>query len=150
MTHPRRFLGFVVILVAIGLIYIWFPWAAAFIRHERLERYIKVQMSYPGCVPGKEAPDSFKCECEFILEGVTAPGGVKFEGSGLRESFDAKTRTYTVSGAGIIQAGANRIMVSSDSTSINNTRLPSDRPSSFHVLIHSDGKLENSRIGIAY
>jgi hypothetical protein len=150
MTRPRWFLRFVVVLVVIGLICIWFPWAAAFIRHERLERYIEVQMSYPGCVPGKEAPDSFKCECEFILEGVTAPGVVKFEGSSLRESFDAKRRTYTVSGAGIIRAGANRIMVSSDSISINNTKLPSDRPSSFHVLIYSDGRLENSRIDIAY
>jgi hypothetical protein len=150
MTHPRRFLGFVVALVVIGLIYIWFPWVAAFIRHESLKRYIKVEMDYPGCVPGKEAPDSFKCECEFILEGVTAPAQVKFKGSGLRESFDAKRRTYAVSGAGMIHAGANRILVSSDSISINDTKLPSDRPSSFHVLIHADGQLENARIDIAY
>jgi hypothetical protein len=150
MTHPRRFLGFGVLLVVIGVIYIWFPWAAAFIRHEHLKRYIKVQISYPGCVPSKEAPDSFKCECEFILEGVTAPGKVKFEGSGLRESFDPEKRTYSVSGAGVIYIGANRILVSSDSISINDTKLPSDRPSSFHVLIHADGKLENARIDIAY
>jgi hypothetical protein len=150
MTHPRRFLGFVVLLVVIGVIYIWFPWAAAFIRHERLKRYIKVQMSYPGCVPSKETPDSFKCECEFILEGVTAPGEVKFEGSGLRESFDAKGRTYAVSGAGAIHAARNRIVVSSNAISINETELPSDRYSSFHVLIHADGRLENSRIDIAY
>jgi hypothetical protein len=134
----------------IGLIYIWFPWAAAFVRHERLKRYIKVQMDYPGCVPGKEAPDSFKCECEFILEGVTAPTQVKFEGFGLRESFDAKRRTYAVSGAGAIHAARNRIVVSSNAISINDTELASDRYSSFHVLIHADGRLENSRIDIAY
>jgi hypothetical protein len=150
MTHPRRFLGFVVVLVVIGLVYIWFPWAAAFIRHEHLKRYIKVQMDYPGCVPGKEAPDSFKCECEFILEGVTAPAEVKFEGSGFRESFDSKRRTYAVSGTGVIHAVRNRIMVSSNAISINDTELPSDRYSSFHVLIHADGRLENSRIDIAY
>jgi hypothetical protein len=150
MTHPRRFLGFVVVLVVIGLVYILFPWAAAFVRHERSKRYIKVQMSYPRCTPGKEAPDSFKCECEFILEGVTARGEVRFEGSGLRESFDPEKHTYNVSGAGVIHAGANRILVSSDSISINDTKLPSDGPSSFHVLIHSDGELENSRIDIAY
>lgn len=68
----------------------------------------------------------------------------------MRETFDAEKRAYEVSGSGVIHAGANRILVSSDSISINDTKLPPDRSSSFHVLIHAGGELENSRIDIAY
>jgi hypothetical protein len=150
MIHRRTFLACFVAFVVIGLSYLLSPWVAAFVRNERLKRYVRVVMNYPGCVPGKEAPELFKCQCEFIFEGVRAPTEVRFEGSGLRESFDPEKHTYNVSGAGVIHAGANRILVSSDSISINDTKLPSDGPSSFHVLIHSDGELENSRIDIAY
>ena len=150
MIHPRTFTACVVALVAIGLGYLLSPWVVALVRNERLKRYVRVEMNYPGCVPGKEASESFKCQCEFIFEGVQAPSEIRFEGSGLRESFDVQKRAYNVSSPGVIHAGANRILVSSDSISINDTELPPDRPSSFHVLIHADGKLENSRIDIAY
>ena len=133
-----------------GLFYVLSPWVAAFVRYERLSRYIKIRTDYPGCVPGKQAFDSFKCECEFIFEHVKAPGELTFDGSGLKESYDPKSRTYVVSGTGTIRTASNRIVIYSDRISINGTELPPDRYSSFHVLIGSDGKLTNSRIDISW
>jgi len=144
------FLALVLVFILVGLFYVLSPWVAAFVRHERLSRYIKVRTDYPGCIPGKQAPESFKCQCEFIFERVKVPGELMFEGSGLRESYDPASRTYTISGTGMIRSASNRVVVSSDRISINGTELPPDRSSSWYVLIQSDGKLTNSRIDISW
>ena len=144
------FVTFVLLFLAAGLFYVLSPWVAAFVRYERLSRYIKIRADYPGCIPGKQAPESFECECEFIFEGVKAPGELTFYGSSLHEDYDPKNRTYGVSGTGTIQAASNRIDILSDRISINGTELPPDRYSRFHVLIGSDGKLTNSRIDISW
>ena len=151
MTCRSKFIVPVVLFATAGFFYLVSPWVAAFVRHERLSRYIKIRTEYPGCVPGKKSFDSFKCECEFIFEGVNVPGDVTFDGSGLKESYDARNHTYLVSGTGTILAASNRISISSDRISINGTELPPhDGASSFHVLIGSDGKLTNSRIDISW
>jgi hypothetical protein len=136
--------------LTLGFFYILSPWIAAIIRNQRLSRYVKIRVDYPGCVPGKAAPELFKCRCEFIFGGIRIPGEVMFEGRYIRESYDPESRTYSVSGTATIRAASNRVVISSDRISINATELPPDRYSSFHVLIHADGKLENSRIDIAY
>ena len=150
MKFRRLFITFALISVVVGLSYVLSPWVAALVRYERLSRYIKIRTDYPGCVPGKQAFDSFKCECEFIFEHVKAPSELTFDGSGLKESYDPKSRTYVVSGTGTIRTASNRIVIYSDRISINGTELPPDRYSSFHVLIGSDGKLTNSRIDISW
>jgi hypothetical protein len=149
MTLRRIFVAFVLIFVVAGLFYILSPWAAAFFRYQRLSRYVKIRADYPGCVPGAQAPELLKCQCEFIFEGVGGPGEVKFDGSNIRESYNPETRTYSVSGTGIIRAASSHIDISTDRISINGTELPPDR-ASFHVLIGSDGGLTNSRVDIAY
>jgi hypothetical protein len=144
------FFTFVLVFLAAGFFYVLSPWVAAFVRHERLSRYIKIRTAYPRCVPGKQAFDSFKCECEFIFEGVKTPGELAFYGPSLHEDYDPKNRTYRVSGTGTIQAAPNQLVILSDRISINGIELPPDRYSSFHVLIGSDGKLTNSRIDISW
>jgi hypothetical protein len=150
MTFRRTFVTLVLVFLAAGFFYVLSPWVAAFVRHERLTRYIKIRTDYPGCVPGKQAFDSFRCECEFIFEGVKTPGELTFDGSSLHEDYDPKDRTYAVSGTGTIQAASNRVVILSDHISINASELLPDRYSSFHVLIGSDGKLTNSRIDISW
>ena len=144
------FVIFVLVFLIAGFFYVLSPWVAAFVRHERLSRYVKIRTVYPGCNPGKQAPESFRCECEFIFEGVKTPGELSFYGSSLNEKYDPKSRTYGVFGTGTIQAASNRIVILSDRISINGTELPPDRYSSFHVLIGSDGKLTNSRIDTSW
>jgi len=61
-----------------------------------LSRYIKIRTGYPGRIPGAQAPDSFMCECEFILEGIKAPSKLTFDDSGLKETYDPKSRTDVV------------------------------------------------------
>ena len=148
--RQRVFLILVLIFFIAGLFYVLSPWVAAFVRHERLSGYIKIRTDYPGCVPGKQSFDSFKCECEFIFEGIKAPGEVTFDGPALKESYNPKSRTYVVSGPGTIRTRTNRVFILSDRILINETELPPDRHSSFHVLIGSDGKLTNSRIDISW
>jgi hypothetical protein len=134
-----------------GLFHVLSPWVAAFVRHERLSRYIKIRTDYPGCIPGKQAPELFKCQCEFILEGVRAPSELTFGGPSLHESYDPKNRTYRVSGPGTIRAGLNRIDISTDRIAINGTELPTwSGYSSFYVVVGSDGKLTNTRIDISW
>jgi len=141
---------FVLVFLAAIFFYVLSPWFAAFVRHERLNQYIKIRTIYPGCTPGKQAPESSKCECEFVFEGVKTPGELTFDGSGLDQAYDPKRRTYSVSGTGTIRTASNRIVILSDRISINGTELPPDRYSSFHVLIGSDGKLTSSRIDISW
>ncbi len=144
------FVAFVLVFLTAGFFYVLSPWVAAFVRHERLSRYVKIRTVYPGCIPSKQASESFKCECEFIFEGIKTPGELAFYGSSLHEDYDPKNRTYGVSGTGTIQAASNRMVILSDRISINGTELPPDRYSSFHILIGSDGKLTNSRIDISW
>ena len=150
MSSRRIFFAVTLLILGSGFIYLLSPWVAAFVRYERLSRYIKIRTNYPGCIPGAQAPDSFKCECEFILEGIKVPSELAFDGSGLKETYDPKSRTYVVSGTGTIRTASNRIAVSSNRISINGTELPPDRYSSLHVLISSDGKLTSSRMDISW
>jgi hypothetical protein len=150
MIFRRAFLILVVIFVLAGLFHILFPWVAAFVRHERLSRYVKVRTDYPGCVPGKQVPESLKCQCEFIFEDVELPGELTFQDSSLWKSYDPGSRTYYVTGTGTIRSAANHIVLSSDSVSINGTQLPRDRYASLHVLIKSNGEFENSRVDISW
>jgi len=90
------FLAVTLVILGSGFFYLLPPWVAAFVRYERLSRYIKIRTDYPGCIPGAQAPDSFKCECEFILEGIKAPSKLTFDDSGLKETYDPKSRTDVV------------------------------------------------------
>lgn len=146
MNFRRAFPVLVAALLAVAILYFVLPWVAAFVRYERLKRYIKVEMNYPGCIPGEQSFEAMRCRCEFIFEGIRKPADLRFEGTDLHRSLDVVNRTYTVSGTGVISAGKSQIVISSHSVSINGTELPSDRYSSFHVFIRSDGRLENSRI----
>ena len=150
MAFRRTFLVLVLVFILVGLFYILSPWVAAFVRHERLNRYIKIRTDYPGCVPGKQAPESLKCQCEFIFEHVEVPAALTFEGTGLSESYDPTSRTYNVSGIGTIRSASNRVVLYSERIVINGTELPPDQSSSWYVLIQSDGKLTNSRVDISW
>jgi hypothetical protein len=133
----------------VGFFYLMSPWVAAFILQQRSSRYVKIRTDYPGCTPGMQVPDSFKCQCEFVFEHLKGPSELTFENSGFRQSYDPGSRTFSVSGTGTIRGGSNRIVITADRISINGTELPPDR-SPYHALIHSDGALTNSRMDIAW
>ena len=149
MTSRRIFLALTLLILAVGFFYLLSPWVAAFIQYERLSRYVKVRIDYPGCVAGTQAPDSFKCHCEFVFEHIKEPGELIFENSDFRQIYNPSSRTYNISGTGTIRGGNNLVVISADRISISGTALPPDR-SPYHALIHSDGTLTNSRMDIAY
>ena len=149
MRSRRIFLAFSLLMLVAGFFYLVSPWVAAVVLHYRLSRYVKVRIDYPGCVPGAQAPDSFKCQCEFAFENIKRPGQLIFENSNFRQSYDPASRTYVISGIGTIRGGSNRVVISADRILINGTELPPDR-SPYHALVHSDGSLTNSYMDIAW
>jgi hypothetical protein len=71
-----------------GFFYLLSPWVAAVALHYRMSRYVKIRIDYPGCVPGTQARDSLKCQCEFVFENIKRPGELIFESSSFRQSYD--------------------------------------------------------------
>jgi hypothetical protein len=136
-------------MLIVGFFYVLSPWVTAVVLHYRMSGYVKIRIDYPGCAPGTQAPDSLKCQCEFVFENIKRPGELIFESSSFSRSYDPRTRTYSISGAGTVRGGSNRVVISADRISINGTELPPDR-SPYHALIHSDGMLTNSYMDIAW
>lgn len=149
MTSRRIFLAATILILGVGFFYLLSPWVAAFVQYERLSRYVKVRIDYPGCVVGTQAPNSFKCQCEFVFEHIKEPGELIFENSAFRKTYDPRSRTYNISGTGTIRGGPNLVVISAVRISINGTELPPDH-SPYHALIHSDGELTNSYVDIAW
>jgi hypothetical protein len=149
MNTRRIFFAFTLLIVIVGFFYLLSPWVTAIVLHYRMSRYVKIRIDYPGCVPGTQAPDSLKCQCEFVFENIKRPGELTFESSSFRQSYDPASRTYSVSGTGTIRDGSNRVVISAGRISINGTELPPDR-TPYHALIHSDGSLTNSYMDIAW
>jgi hypothetical protein len=150
MTFPQ---ARIVVLIAGGallLTWLLYPVIGALLWELRINRGVKVDFTYPQCVNGKGDVSRSKCQCELVFDGITAPSEVTFEGSNFHYTYDGRHHTFHLLGTGIIRSGANAATISSTTVVVNGTELPSDDPSSFHLLIKKNGNLQRSRRDIAW
>src|SRR5664279_6330550 len=100
MTRKGRNLLFW-ILSSVGLItclVIAFPVLSSVYMEQKLRRFVKIEMIYPGCEESRDMGNATRCECEFIFEGVTDPLVVSFSNPGLLHAYDSQRRLYRVKG----------------------------------------------------
>ena len=142
--------GIVLLILAGAVLWLAHPVVAALLWGFRISRSVKVDFNYPQCVNGKEDWSRSRCQCELVFDGITTPSEIAFEGSNFHYTYDARHRTFHLTGTGLIRSGTNAANISNTAVVINRTELPANDPSTFHVLIERDGTLKGSRTDIAW
>ncbi len=115
---------------------------AAFLGY-KFNSYVHIQLDIPSCAkvyPGSGTSEC--CQCVLAFEGQRGPAALSFLGSGLRSRYDAKERTYFVSGDGVVTDGKNSLELRDGKIFLNKHEILV-RSTPMRVLLTKDGELKN-------
>jgi hypothetical protein len=123
-TTQRRVMVLVRLSLGAGVLYLLGPVVGCWYNEYRFNRYVHVQVDVPSCAAELSETVSGPCRFIFSFDGELQPKAIRFEGSGLRYSYDTDKRTYNVSGLGRVINGSNVIELAASKVLFNGQLLP--------------------------
>lgn len=109
----------------------------------RFSRSAQVVLDIPKCrmkVPGSTTIQC--CQCVVGFQGQQNPSGLAFAGPNLKSSYDAKNRTYIISGEGTVKGGKNTLELRDGRVFLNREEI-AVRWAPIKILMTTDGDVLN-------